>query len=57
MATFTVPDATVQVSFEVEGAGELVGVANGNPHNVGTASSSRAVAPGRACDRRGSRCL
>ncbi|WEO99414.1 hypothetical protein A6P39_038245 [Streptomyces sp. FXJ1.172] len=29
-----VPDATVQVAFEVSGAGELAGVANGNPHNV-----------------------
>jgi len=29
-----VPDATLQVSFAVEGAGELAGVANGNPHNV-----------------------
>ncbi|WP_097256822.1 hypothetical protein [Streptomyces sp. Ag109_G2-15] len=28
------PDTTVQVSFDVEGAGELVGVANGNPHDV-----------------------
>ena len=29
-----VPDATLKVDFAVEGAGELVGVANGNPHNV-----------------------
>lgn len=29
-----VPDAVVKVSFAVEGAGELAGVANGNPHNV-----------------------
>ncbi len=29
-----VPDAVVKVSFAVEGAGELVGVGNGNPHNV-----------------------
>ncbi|MFJ3778822.1 glycoside hydrolase family 2 TIM barrel-domain containing protein [Streptomyces sp. NPDC090075] len=29
-----VPDATVQAGFEVGGAGELAGVANGNPHNV-----------------------
>ena len=28
------PDAVVKVSFAVEGAGELVGVGNGNPHNV-----------------------
>ncbi|GGA36900.1 hypothetical protein [Sphingomonas psychrolutea] len=29
-----VPDATLKVDFAVEGAGELTGVANGNPHNV-----------------------
>jgi beta-galactosidase len=29
-----VPDATVQVSFTVNGAGELAGVANGNPQNL-----------------------
>lgn len=29
-----VPDATLKVNFAVDGAGELVGVANGNPHNV-----------------------
>jgi len=29
-----VPDATLKVDFAVEGAGDLVGVANGNPHNV-----------------------
>jgi beta-galactosidase len=29
-----VPDAVVKVSFGVQGAGELVGVGNGNPHNV-----------------------
>jgi beta-galactosidase len=29
-----VPDATLKVNFNVEGAGELVGVGNGNPHNV-----------------------
>ncbi|MER6013552.1 hypothetical protein [Streptomyces bluensis] len=29
-----VPDATVEVTFEVDGAGELAGVGNGNPHNV-----------------------
>jgi beta-galactosidase len=29
-----VPDAATEVSFEVSGAGELAGVANGNPHNV-----------------------
>ena len=29
-----VPDATLRVDFAVEGAGELAGVANGNPHNV-----------------------
>ena len=29
-----VPDAVLRVDFAVEGAGELVGVANGNPHNV-----------------------
>ncbi|GGN21229.1 glycoside hydrolase family 2 TIM barrel-domain containing protein [Streptomyces fuscichromogenes] len=29
-----VPDATLRVDFGVRGAGELVGVANGNPHNV-----------------------
>ncbi|QFQ95343.1 DUF4982 domain-containing protein [Streptomyces phaeolivaceus] len=29
-----VPDATREVTFEVDGAGELFGVGNGNPHNV-----------------------
>ncbi|HEX6527946.1 MAG TPA: glycoside hydrolase family 2 TIM barrel-domain containing protein [Streptosporangiaceae bacterium] len=29
-----VPDAAVPVTFQVMGAGELAGVANGNPHNV-----------------------
>jgi beta-galactosidase len=29
-----VPDAVIRVSFGVSGAGELVGVGNGNPHNV-----------------------
>ena len=29
-----VPDATLRVDFAVAGAGEMVGVANGNPHNV-----------------------
>ena len=29
-----VPDAVIKVSFEVTGAGKLVGVGNGNPHNV-----------------------
>jgi beta-galactosidase len=29
-----VPDAMLKVDFAVEGAGELAGVANGNPHNV-----------------------
>jgi beta-galactosidase len=29
-----VPDAVVKVSFEIEGAGELGGVGNANPHNV-----------------------
>jgi beta-galactosidase len=29
-----VPDATIKVDFAVAGAGELAGVANGNPHNV-----------------------
>ncbi|WP_225094811.1 hypothetical protein [Streptomyces sp. CoH27] len=29
-----VPDATVEVAFDVTGAGELAGVASGNPHNV-----------------------
>jgi hypothetical protein len=29
-----VPDAVTEVTFQVSGAGELVGVANGNPHNV-----------------------
>ncbi len=29
-----VPDATLRVDFAVDGAGELVGVGNGNPHNV-----------------------
>jgi beta-galactosidase len=29
-----VPDAVVRVSFAVEGSGALVGVGNGNPHNV-----------------------
>jgi beta-galactosidase len=29
-----VPDAVVKVAFAVSGAGELAGVANGNPHNV-----------------------
>lgn len=29
-----VPDATLRVDFTVEGAGTLMGVGNGNPHNV-----------------------
>ena len=29
-----VPDAVQKISFAIAGAGELVGVANGNPHNV-----------------------
>ncbi|MFF3373267.1 glycoside hydrolase family 2 TIM barrel-domain containing protein [Streptomyces sp. NPDC002680] len=29
-----VPDATFEVAFTIEGAGELAGVGNGNPHNV-----------------------
>jgi beta-galactosidase len=29
-----VPDAAVPVAFQISGAGELAGVANGNPHNV-----------------------
>ena len=29
-----VPDAVLNVSFEVDGAGALAGVANGNPHNI-----------------------
>ena len=29
-----VPDAVVDVSFDVAGVGELVGVGNGNPHNI-----------------------
>jgi beta-galactosidase len=29
-----VPDAALPVTFSVSGAGELAGVANGNPHNV-----------------------
>lgn len=29
-----VPDATLRVDFAVDGAGELAGVGNGNPHNV-----------------------
>jgi beta-galactosidase len=29
-----VPDAVVKVGFALSGAGELAGVANGNPHNV-----------------------
>jgi beta-galactosidase len=29
-----VPDATHHVTFDIDGAGELVGVGNGNPHNV-----------------------
>ena len=29
-----VPDATLKVEFAVSGAGELIGVANANPHNV-----------------------
>lgn len=29
-----VPDAVTEVTFEVGGAGELAGVASGNPHNV-----------------------
>ncbi|MFE2061320.1 hypothetical protein ACFXDH_02810 [Streptomyces sp. NPDC059467] len=29
-----VPDATLQVGFAITGAGQLAGVANGNPHNV-----------------------
>jgi beta-galactosidase len=31
-----VPDAVLNVSFEVDGAGTLAGVANGNPHNIGS---------------------
>jgi beta-galactosidase len=29
-----VPDATLKVTFDVNGAGELAAVGNGNPHNV-----------------------
>jgi beta-galactosidase len=29
-----VPDAVTKVAFDVDGAGTLMGVANGNPHNV-----------------------
>ena len=29
-----VPDAVLKVSFQVNGAGKLIGVGNGNPHNV-----------------------
>ena len=29
-----VPDAVVKISFQLSGKGELVGVGNGNPHNV-----------------------
>lgn len=29
-----VPDATLEVTFRVDGAGELAAVGNGNPHNV-----------------------
>jgi beta-galactosidase len=29
-----VPDAVVKINFQVGGAGELIGVGNGNPHNV-----------------------
>jgi beta-galactosidase len=29
-----VPDAVLNVSFEVDGAGTLAGVGNGNPHNI-----------------------
>jgi beta-galactosidase len=31
-----VPDAVTEATFEVSGAGELFGVANGNPHNLGS---------------------
>jgi beta-galactosidase len=29
-----VPDATLKVTFRVDGAGDLAAVGNGNPHNV-----------------------
>jgi beta-galactosidase len=29
-----VPDAALEVTFQVDGAGELAAVGNGNPHNV-----------------------
>jgi beta-galactosidase len=29
-----VPDAVTQVSFNIRGAGQLLGVGNGNPHNI-----------------------
>jgi beta-galactosidase len=31
-----VPDAVTEVTFDVSGAGQLFGVANGNPHNLGS---------------------
>ena len=36
-----VPDAVVKVNFQVAGAGDLIGVENGNPHNVDSFSRPR----------------
>ena len=36
-----VPDAVVKVNFQVVGAGDLIGVGNGNPHNVDSFSRPR----------------
>jgi beta-galactosidase len=36
-----VPDAVVKVNFQVAGAGDLIGVGNGNPHNVDSFSRPR----------------
>ena len=35
------PDAVVKVNFQVAGAGDLIGVGNGNPHNVDSFSRPR----------------
>jgi len=36
-----VPDAVVKINFQVAGAGDLLGVGNGNPHNVDSFSRLR----------------
>jgi beta-galactosidase len=40
-AGLPVPDGTLRVGFGIRGAGELVGVANGNPHNVDSFKQAR----------------